>query len=213
MRKVDESAEQAANLRRRRKILGLAAAGLILVCGVGWWQKTAPPAEATLVGRSGNAEAARRTPQELVVYVSGMVGHPGVLKVNAGARAIDVVNAAGGLLQGADVTKINLAQTVKDGMQIHIPGRPLDAAAATTVYPIVPGSHPAEKSSSRQEKININTAGAAELDKLPGVGPALAGRIIEYRNANGPFKDGEELKKVKGLGESKYEKLKDKIVW
>lgn len=213
MRKVDESAEQAANLRRRRKILGLAAAGLILVCGVGWWQKTSPPADATLVSRSGNAEAARRTPQEIVVYVSGMVGHPGVLKVNAGARAIDVVNAAGGLLQGADVTKINLAQTVKDGMQIHIPGRPQESSALTTRYPSDPSAQAAAKSSPQQEKININTAGAAELDKLPGVGPALAGRIIEYRNANGLFKDGEELKKVKGLGESKYEKLKDKIVW
>ena len=213
MRKVDESAEQAANLRRRRKILGLAAAGLILVCGVGWWQKTAPPADATLISRSGNAEAARRTPQEMVVYVSGMVGRPGVLKVNAGARAIDVVNAAGGLLQGADVTKINLAQTVKDGMQIHIPGRPLEAATATNAYPVVPGTQAAAKASSQQQKININTADATELDKLPGVGPALAGRIIEYRNANGPFKDGEDLKKVKGLGESKYEKLKDKIVW
>lgn len=213
MRKVDESAEQAANLRRRRKILGLAAAGLILVCGVGWWQKTSPPADAILVSRSGNAEAARRTPQEIVVYVSGMVGHPGVLKVNAGARAIDVVNAAGGLLQGADVTKINLAQTVKDGMQIHIPGRPHESSALTTRYPSDPSAQAAAKSSPKQEKININTAGAAELDKLPGVGPALAGRIIEYRNANGLFKDGEELKKVKGLGESKYEKLKDKIVW
>ena len=213
MRKVDESAEQAANLRRRRIILGLAAAGLILVCGVGWWQKSSPPADATLVSRSGNAEAARRTPQEIVVYVSGMVGHPGVLKVNAGARAIDVVNAAGGLLQGADVTKINLAQTVKDGMQIHIPGRPQESSALTTRYPSDPSAQAAAKSSPQQEKININTAGAAELDKLPGVGPALAGRIIEYRNANGPFKDGEELKKVKGLGESKYEKLKDKIVW
>ncbi len=213
MRKVDESAEQAANLRRRRKILGLAAAGLILVCGVGWWQKTSPPADAILVNRSGNAEAARSTPQEIVVYVSGMVGHPGVLKVNAGARAIDVVNAAGGLLQGADVTKINLAQTVKDGMQIHIPGRPQESSALTTRYPSDPSAQAAAKSSPQQEKININTAGAAELDKLPGVGPALAGRIIEYRNANGLFKDGEELKKVKGLGESKYEKLKDKIVW
>ena len=213
MRKVDESAEQAANLRRRRIMLGLAAAGLVLFCGIGWWQKTAPPADATLVARSGNAEAARRTPQEIVVYVSGMVGHPGVLKVNAGARAIDVVNAAGGLLQGADVTKINLAQTVKDGMQIHIPGRPQESSALTTRYPSDPSAQAAAKSSPQQEKININTAGAAELDKLPGVGPALAGRIIEYRNANGLFKDGEELKKVKGLGESKYEKLKDKIVW
>ena len=213
MRKVDESAEQAANLRRRRIMLGLAAAGLVLFCGIGWWQKTAPPADATLVARSGNAEAAKRAPQEVVVYVSGMVGHPGVLKVSAGARAIDVVNAAGGLLQGADVAKINLAQTVKDGMQIHIPGRPLEAATATNAYPVVPGTQAVAKASSQQQKININTADATELDKLPGVGPALAGRIIEYRNANGPFKDGEELKKVKGLGASKYEKLKDKIVW
>ena len=213
MRKVDESTEQAANLRRRRKILGLIAAGMVLVCGAGWWQRTATPADATLVARPGGAEAARRTPQELVVYVSGMVGHPGVLKVNAGARAIDVVNTAGGLLQGADVTKINLAQPVKDGMQIHIPGRPQDAVAATTSYPSDPKAQAAAKSSSQQKKININTASAAELDKLPGVGPALAGRIIEYRNANGPFKAGEELKKVKGLGESKYEKLKEKIVW
>lgn len=214
MRKVDESTEQAANLRRRRKILGLIAAGMVLVCGAGWWQRTATPADATLVARPGGTEAARRTPQELVVYVSGMVGHPGVLKVNAGARAIDVVNTAGGLLQGADVTKINLAQPVKDGMQIHIPGRPQDAVAATTTYPTAPTNQSlAKPSSSQQAKVNINTAGAAELDKLPGVGPALAGRIIEYRNANGPFKDGEELKKVKGLGAAKYEKLKDKIVW
>ena len=111
------------------------------------------------------------------------------------------------------MTKINLAQTVKDGMQIHIPGRPQEAAALTTRYPSDPSAQAAAKAAPQQEKININTAGAAELDKLPGVGPALAGRIIEYRNANGLFKDGEELKKVKGLGESKYEKLKDKIVW
>ena len=214
MRKVDESTEQAANLRRRRKILGLIAAGMVLVCGAGWWQRTATPADATLVARPGGAEAARRTPQELVVYVSGMVGHPGVLKVNAGARAIDVVNTAGGLLQGADVTKINLAQPVKDGMQIHIPGRPQEPVAAANGYPATPVAQAAAKPASPQQaKININTADAAELDKLPGVGPALAGRIIEYRNANGPFKAGEELKKVKGLGESKYEKLKEKIVW
>lgn len=213
MKKVDESAEQAANLRRRRKLFGLAAASMVLVCGVGWWQKTAPPEDTTLVARTGSAEAAKQMSQEVVVYVSGMVGHPGVLKVPCGARAIDVVNAAGGLLQGAEVTKINLAQAVKDGMQIHIPGRPHDNNAAATVYPVTPGTQAAAKATPQAEKININTAGAAELDKLPGVGPALAGRIIEYRNANGLFKDGEELKKVKGFGASKYEKLKDKIVW
>jgi competence protein ComEA len=125
------------------------------------------------------------------------------------------VNAAGGLLQGADITKINLALPVKDGMQVHIPGRPPDPQTTATNpgYPATPAAQPAAKSSPVEAKININTATATELDKLPGVGPALAGRIVEYRSANGPFKEGADLKNVKGLGAAKYEKLKDKIVW
>ncbi len=214
MRKVDEMAEQEATQKQKRRILGLIVAAIVLFSGIGWWQKTSSPEHATLVAKPGNAEAAHKPPAEIVVYVSGLVSHPGVLKVPVGVRVLDAVNAAGGLLQGADITKINLAQPVKDGMQVHIPGRPLDSsAAATPAYPATPAAQSAAKNSPTESKININTATAAELDKLPGVGPAMAGRIVEYRNANGPFKEGADLKNVKGLGEAKYEKLKDKIVW
>lgn len=214
MRKVDEMAEQAAGLRRRQKITGLIVAAIVLLSSIGWWQKTSPPEPTTLVAKPGNAEVAHRTPAEIVVYVSGLVSHPGVLKVPAGVRVLDAVNAAGGLLQGADITKINLAQSVKDGMQVHIPGRPMDSsAAATPAYPAAPATQSTAKTLPTESKININTATAAELDKLPGVGPAMAGRIVEYRNTNGPFKEGADLKNVKGLGAAKYEKLKDKIVW
>jgi competence protein ComEA len=215
MRKVDEMAEQAAGLRRRQKITGLIVAAIVLLSGIGWWQKTSSPERATLVAKPGNAEASHRPPAEIVVYVSGLVSHPGVLKVPAGVRVLDAVNAAGGLLQGADITKINLALPVKDGMQVHIPGRPPDQQTTATNpdYPATPAAQPAAKSSQVEAKININTATATELDKLPGVGPALAGRIVEYRSANGSFKEGADLKNVKGLGAAKYEKLKDKIVW
>ena len=214
MRKVDEMADQAATQQRKRKIMGLIVATIVLFSGIGWWQKTVPPERETLVAKPGSAEAAHKPPTEIVVYVSGMVSHPGVLKVAAGARVLDAVNTAGGLLQGADISKVNLAQPVKDGMQVHIPGRPLDSsAAALPGYPAAPGAQPAAKTLPTEEKININTATAADLDKLPGVGPAMAARIVEYRNANGLFKDGADLKNVKGLGAAKYEKLKDKIVW
>ena len=214
MRKVDEMAEQAAMQQRKRKILGLMVATIVLFSGISWWQKTAPPERETLVAKPGSVEAAHKPPAEIVVYVSGMVSHPGVLKVAAGSRVLDAVNTAGGLLQGADISKVNLAQPIKDGMQVHIPGRPLDAsAAALPGYPAAPGAQPAAKTLPTEEKININTATAADLDKLPGVGPAMAARIVEYRNANGLFKDGAAQKKVKGTGAVKYEKLKDKIVW
>lgn len=214
MRKVDELAEQEAIQKRRRKILGLIVAAIVLYSGISWWQKTAPPERELLVAKPGSVEAAHKPTAEIVVYVSGMVSHPGVLKVPAGVRVLDAVNAAGGLLQGADISKVNLAQPVKDGMQVHIPGRPLESsAAALPGYPAAPAAQSAAKTPPAEEKININTATAAELDKLPGVGPAMAGRIVEYRSANGLFKDGADLKNVKGLGAAKYEKLKDKIVW
>ena len=207
VKKVDE-AEGQAMLRRRKKILMTATAlGVIGVSTYGWWQKTIPPDVSAVSPRGEIVEAARRTPAEVVVYVSGQVKHPGLLKVAAGARVLDAVNAAGGLLQGADVSKVNLAQAVRDGMQIHVVGQPSlpsDSGAVRTTT---------SQSSTPEGKININTADAAELDRLPGVGPSLAARIVEYRKTNGFFHDGPDLKKVTGIGEVKYQQLKDKISW
>lgn len=205
MRKVDEAAEEQARVTHRKRILlGSIALIILFVSIFGWWQKTSP-AE-IIVPREVAAEAVLKSPQEVVVYVSGQVKHPGVLKIGAGARVLDAVNAAGGLVEGADVVKINLAQAVKDGMQIHVPGH--------LAAPPENGTQQRQNTSAAEyEKININTAEAAELDKLPGVGPSLAGRIVEWRKSKGPFAEGEELKKVPGIGEAKYQLLKNKIKW
>jgi len=184
-------------LEQRRKVL-LAAFVLVgLITAV--WMYLAAPSEAPAVPTA--SEPAARMPAQVVVYISGAVNKPGVFKVPADSRVLDAVNAAGGLAPGADVTKVNLAQPVKDGLHIHVPGAPEVAPSGSQVH----------GGALEAGKININTADKAELDKLPGVGPALAERIIEYRKANGPFTDIAELKKVPGIGEAKFNQIKDKI--
>ena len=141
---------------------------------------------------------------EIIVYISGAVNKPGVFKLPNHARVIELVTLAGGLALEADVSRINLAEIVKDGMHIHV-------AAKTVVQGVTDVGNQSGKAKV-DGKININRADKNELDQLPGVGPALAERIIEYRQTNGNFNDIEELKKVPGIGPSKFEKLKEKII-
>lgn len=132
---------------------------------------------------------------DFVVYVSGYVVRPGVYKLSGEPRAIDAVNTAGGLSVGANAAGINLAQKLTDGMQIHVPGQLSGSVAA----------------SPESGKININQADKKQLETLPGIGPALADRILGYRSTQGSFKTLDELKKVSGIGDAKYTRLKDKI--
>ena len=152
------------------------------------------------------AERPEDAPEErIVVYVVGGVNQPGVVTLQAGARTVDAVNACGGVLPTADLEQVNMAQPLKDGMQVRVPEKTGIGQAAKP-----PGAgNGAGK--SPDGRININTADEKELDELPGVGPAMAKRIIEYRQSQGMFQSPEDLKKVRGIGDAKYEKMKDKI--
>ncbi|MBQ7629058.1 MAG: helix-hairpin-helix domain-containing protein [Selenomonadaceae bacterium] len=138
---------------------------------------------------------------EVVVYVSGQVKTPAVvtLEDNGNLRLIDAVNAVGGLTELADSESINLAENLIDGQHVHIPTKEIFFREL---------SAPSNNSSNL---ININTADAKELEKIKGVGPALAGRIIDYRTNNGAFKSIDEIKKVRGIGEKTFDKMKDQI--
>lgn len=187
----------------KKRLLFIAVLAVIIMGGscYAYWQKNSVPESTTApaIVQASTDKSARQG--ELTVYISGAVVQPGVIKVNAGTRIIDVINTAGGLAQGADVGKLNLAQTVKDGMHIQVPGTKLTSQIAPN------DSIPKPVSG----KVNINTADKKELDSLPGIGPALAQRIVEYRQANGPFKELDDIKNVSGISDSKYSKLKDKI--
>ena len=143
--------------------------------------------------------------QEITVYVTGAVNKPGLVKVPEGARAADAVNACGGLLPTADGEKINMAQSLKDGQQLKVPEKTGTNSKTDS------GKRDKTKAADSGEKVNINTADEKALDTLPGVGPAMAKRIIEYRESEGAFQSIEDIKKIRGIGEAKFAKMKDKI--
>lgn len=160
------------------------------------------------------ASATDETQQEaaVTVYVTGAVNKPGVVSIKEGACAADAVNACGGLLPTADGDKINMAQVLKDGQQLRIP----EKQEASNVQTAAKGAKSSSAATAGTKAaaggiVNINTASAEELDTLPGIGPAMAQRIIEYRETEGSFSAVEDIKKVRGIGEAKFQKMRDKI--
>ncbi len=152
--------------------------------------------------------------QEIVVYVSGAVNRPGLVRLAEGARAQEAVDACGGFLPTADRDGVNLAQKLKDGMQVKVPEKVILPSAGTPQGEAALQAGGAKGGAIAvlpDGRININVADEKELDKLPGIGPAMAKRIVEYRMENGPFQTPEEIKHVKGIGDAKFEKMKDKI--
>ncbi len=141
--------------------------------------------------------------REITVYVTGAVNRPGLVKIAEEARAADAVNACGGLLPTADSEKVNMAQRMKDGQQLRVP----EKQGRNGQHESAKG----EKIRADDERININTADEKALDTLPGIGPAMAKRIIEYRETEGAFQAIEDIKKIRGIGDAKFNKLKDKI--
>ncbi len=126
--------------------------------------------------------------QEIEVYVTGSVQNPGMYTLTERAHVTDAIEAAGGFTSDADTSAVNRARNLRDGDKVYAPMQ-----------------------GEASQGININIADSWLLDALPGVGPGLAERIINYRFQNGPFQSKEDLMKVKGIGDSTFEKLKDKI--
>lgn len=150
-------------------------------------------------------EAAK--PVEIIVDVKGEVKKPGVYKAEQGERVIDVITSAGGLTEKADEMQVNFAEHLQDEMVIFIP---VKGETGTTI--VTTSTSTARSPGNQQAKVNLNKADEAELETLPGIGPAKSKAIIEFRETNGPFKVPEDLKKISGIGEKTFEKLKDLIV-
>jgi len=146
----------------------------------------------------------------VIVHIAGAVNNPGVYQLKSTDRIVDAVTIAGGAIEEANLDLINLAALLKDGEKIIVPykiysesGEEIDANTYNNVESVY--------SSSNFAKININTADVNSLQALPGIGPALSERIIEYRNQNGFFGMINDIVDVSGIGEKKYEGIKDLI--
>jgi competence protein ComEA len=186
----------------RTGVKALAVVAAVVVLAAAFFAYRARPTVEPVSGTSAAPAPpppAQASPQEVVVAVSGRVRKPGLVRLPAGARVADAVEAAGGALPGTDLTPVNLARRVVDGEQILVGVTP------------PPGMAPAASASGPAAKVNLNTATVQELDALPGVGPVLAQRIVDHRERNGGFKAIGELRTVDGFGAARYEELKDLV--
>jgi len=145
------------------------------------------------------------TPDMIRVYVSGEVRYPAVYELAPGSIAQDAVLAAGGFTAEANQAAINLALPLGDGMQLHVPGpdAPTPGPGLIDRAASVPGGS--------QGPININLATMEQLDTLPGIGPSTAGKIIDYRQSNGPFQSVDDVINVPGIGPVKLEEIRPLI--
>jgi competence protein ComEA len=184
--------------------LGLLVASVVFVVGnltsPSTGQQTlpnsAPSSELVAAGVEDSAQAISAA--VIFVHIIGAVESPGIYELDAGSRVIDAVFAAGGLTSSADQASINLARSLSDGEQIFIgvTGQAMNSGGVQ---------------GPQSNLINLNLATVVELEGLPGVGPALAGRLVDWRQANGGFKKKEDLLEVSGIGDKLYSGIKDLV--
>lgn len=205
----------------------LVAAVAAVVAAVGVWtgrpQAEAVPGLPTVAVAVGGAEptssggpapSAPTSPERasaspgagttLVISVSGRVAHPGLVRVPDGARVADVLAAAGGALPGVDVAALNLARRVADGEQVAVGVAAAPDGGGAPVATSTAGPAPAAK-------VDLNTATVAQLDALPGVGPVTAAHIVDWRTRNGRFSRVEQLREIDGIGEHRFQQLRELV--
>jgi competence protein ComEA len=192
--------------RHGAKALAVVAAVVVAIAAFFAWRArphvdpVAPPPAATEVVAAPSTTPSGGT--EVVVSVAGKVGRPGLVRLAPGARVADAITAAGGARPGVDVAMLNPARKVVDGELILV-----GVSAPPGAGPVVP----AAGGGAPGGLVNLNAATLAELDALPGVGPVLAQRILDARDAQGGFRTVADLRKVQGIGDSRYQDLKDLV--
>lgn len=197
-------------------LFGLSAVIIAVVLSIGfmaWGSFTSSGIVVEHSEKSPQSQEYESSSSQLIyVHIAGEVSNPGMYELKHDARVSDAIDVAGGLTESADQLSINLARQVTDGEQIvvqtYIEAEPGNSESTDASDSGLPSSSNTEVLSS---KVNINTASASELITLDGIGESTAAKIIAYRQANGSFASIEEIKKVSGIGDRKYEAIKDRI--
>jgi competence protein ComEA len=216
-----------AGLGRWRGQVSLVLLNLLALGGALWLSRDPRETMVRIEPAPTAVPAPTPTPVRLHVYVTGAVARPDVVELPEGARVTDAVAACGGLRPEADPDAVNLAAALADGEQVHVPvlgeaARPVIGAGGATGAPAAGGGRAAGGGAASAAAgsgiagtnggvIDLNTATAVDLDTLPGIGPALAARIIAYRDANGPFAVVDDLTAVSGVGDKTLERFRDRV--
>lgn len=209
--------------RHRLAVLGVAVLMAVLLGSAGFVFLHSRPAPVVITTRSPGAVASSSpgpgpvlspgpSPQSppaagVTVHVAGAVRKPGVVTLVGPSRVVDAVRAAGGPAEDALLDQLNLARVVADGERVYVPRR----GEPTPPMPTPADTSGSSAAPSNTAPVDLNTASEEELDRLPGIGPALAGRILEYRRAHGPFRNVGQLVEVPGIGDKLLAQLRDRV--
>ena len=204
--------------RADRRVAAALFACIAVAAGFAWFRagagsSSARPRPAEAKGTADTFAASTSTTRPaapVVVDVVGAVRRSGVVRLRSGARVLDAIAAAGGATSAADLTRLNLAAVLADGARVAVPSV---GGSAPVVDPAAVSGAPAAGAGapSADAPVDLNTATEAQLDTLPGVGPATAAAIVNDRDAHGPFRSVNDLGRVRGIGDAKLEQLRDLV--
>ncbi len=218
--------------KEKATLMGVYVASVVLagLLGYGWGRDgDATPARATAYGHGNLVEvidlstpeplitspAEPPPPEEIAVHVAGAVRQSGVYRLSLGSRVDDAIRLAGGARENADLDALNLAEPISDGQKIYVPRKgetpPTPAIAHKPDAPRTPRAETPQSTAPRFP-IDLNTATAEQLEAIPGIGPVLAQRIVDYRRAHGRFHSVEELLEVSGIGPKRLENMRPYVI-
>lgn len=202
------------NLTKEQQLilLGLIAS-IVVGLGVTAYRRFLPSSPEGIAIEEPSDKSRLAPSSMIIVHLSGAVRREGVYRLKPGDRLLDAVGMAGGALPSADLSAINLAEVVKDGVKVIVPVK-REVRERISGGPEIspePLRFRVRVSGTSSRKVNLNTADEKTLDSLPGVGPATAKAIVEYRRMNGPFTRIEQIMEIPRFGKAKFERIKDKI--
>ncbi|NLD11395.1 helix-hairpin-helix domain-containing protein [Aminicella lysinilytica] len=209
---MEKIRELAVKLKENNKPLKIAAVIIVVIAAVLVFavkgNSDTISIEDAHAAKDTAAEESSETKAKVYVDVGGEVESPGVYEVDKDARIYEVIDKAGGLTGKADTTDLNQAEVVKDGQKIVVASKVESSGSGSGSQGTPSG---ASTSAAGNGLININTADSTELQKITGIGPVMAGKIITYREENGRFSKIEDLKNVSGIGDKTFAKMKNKV--
>lgn len=208
-------------LNQKQKIIAMAVIAVVFIVIAYYYINTTKDVYnnneiGQIVETEEENEIEKSEEEKIIVHITGAVKNEGIVEVKEKARINDAIEAAGGVTENADLSQVNLAYMIGDGQKIYIPSKEKHEQEQKEEQEVVSEEAGGNVLEIGEEAIsvtfiNINTATAEKLQQLPGIGTATANKIIEYRDKNGKFKTIEDIKNVSGIGNSKYEAIKDFI--
>lgn len=197
--------------------LAIGIVGVLIIVGVGvyiYWANKAEE-EYDFNNFYANTEPDKKKENTIIVHITGEVKNAGIIELPEESRIADAIEQAGGVTEEADLDQVNLAFVLSDGQKIYIPNKKEREANEGKVYITAESGNNViikdKIEGGKKQKVNINEAKQEELEELPGIGPSIAKKIIEYREQNGKFTSIDELQEVKGIGEAKFENIKEYV--